>query len=113
MALTLRKPEYTPGEILHNDEEYVLIRTTSAGLWHAIISSLEGDTATVVDARNIWRWRGANTINEISLYGIQPASEGYSRVSEPVEFKTLIGVIDITPCTEAATRRIKECGWAA
>jgi hypothetical protein len=99
-----------PGETISTKK--VLIRTESAGVHHGLLSLFEDGTAWVTNVRRIWRWRGAYTLNELSVDGIEPASEGYSRVSKEIPFILLDKVNEIIPCSDEATASIEQCGWA-
>jgi hypothetical protein len=47
----------------------VIIRTYSAGVHFGELVSQEGKEVVLKNARRIWSWRGANTLNEVSLVG--------------------------------------------
>lgn len=73
-----------------------LIRTYSAGVHVGEIKSQSEDGKAVVltNASRVWRWRGANTLNELSLRG--PEQE-WTRISERVPEITLTEAIEIIP----------------
>jgi hypothetical protein len=89
--------------------KHVIIRTYSAGVHFGILVRHEGREVELLAARRIWRWRGANTLNEVSVTGID---KDWSRVSEPVDRIVLTEAIEIIPATDAAAKSIGECGWA-
>lgn len=64
------------------------------------------------NARRIWRWRGANTLNEVATKGIEGSSNGYTRVSEPISEIMILNQCEELPVTEAAAKSICEAGWA-
>ena len=72
-----------------------LFRTYSAGVHIGEIvpgtESADGRKVTLTNSSRIWRWKGANTLSELSLYG--PAKE-WTRISERVEEITLTEVIE-------------------
>ena len=88
----------------------VLIRTYSAGVHFGILAKHEGREVELRDARRIWSWRGANTLNEIALHGV--AKDG-SRVSEQVARVILTEVIEIIPLTQEAIDSLGAAGWGA
>ena len=107
-------PTSTPGEVVAagSYDNKVLVRTYSAGVHYGTLASVDGTHVRLVNARRVWRWRGANTLHELSLYGLEPGKKGYSRVSEPVPLIDLLEAIEILPCTAGACAAIENCGWA-
>ena len=75
---------------------YVLVRTYSAGVHFGRIVKRDGKEVTLRDARRVWYWKGANTLNELVTNG---AGAG-SKISEPtakILLTEAIEVIDMTP----------------
>lgn len=46
-------------------DQYVVVRTYSAGVHAGELVSQNGKEVTLKNARRIWYWRGANTLHEI------------------------------------------------
>ncbi len=92
--------------------QQVLIRTYSAGVHFGTLAKVSKSHKRVVlnTARRIWSWKGANTLHEISLRGID--KDG-SRVSEPVHEIVLTEAIEILPLTAEAQASLAACGWAS
>jgi len=70
----------------------VIIRTYSAGVHVGVLTEPWGDVnkpVTLKNARRIWKWSGANTLNEISTKGLNRKT---SRISEPVKELQLIPI---------------------
>lgn len=88
--------------------DFVIVRTRNAGVHCG--SLLDANPAGVVlgSARRIWRWRGANTLNELAVRG---ADTGYTRISEPVPVITLLEACEIIPCSEAAAANLSISRW--
>ena len=78
--------------------KFCVIRTHSAGVHTGVVEnvSADGKIVTLRDARRIWRWRGANTLNEIALRGVHLTE--HTRISEPVNRLT------VTECIEKIGR---------
>lgn len=89
-------------------KDFYLIRTYSAGIHCGYISFEDGKTVILNNARRIWRWKDANTLNELSLYGCE---EVYSRISEPVKEIKLTEVIEIILCTDKAEENLTRSRW--
>ena len=86
----------------------VLVRTYSAGVHFGTLVSLSGLQCVLSGARRIWRWKGANTLHEMSLKGVDT---GYSRVSEPVPEIALSEAIEVIPVTEVADSNLSVSRW--
>ena len=93
----------------------VLIRTRSAGVHLGRICSRSGTAVTIEPGSvRIWRWRGANTLNELATRGCDSALQsGYTRISEPSPgVITLTEAIEIIEVTDDASASIRSAGWA-
>lgn len=88
----------------------VLIRTYSAGVHFGTLKSLDGRYATLENATRIWRWRGANTLSELSQKG---PSEEWTRISEPVPEIALTEAIEVIPCSIEASENLARSRWHA
>ena len=88
--------------------QYVIVRTRSAGVHHGILAECAGTAAVLTTARRLWRWRGANTLHEVSLHGIEPGS----RNSEPVAQILLTEAIEVIPCTDEARKTLEVSVWS-
>ena len=90
--------------------KYVLVRTTGAGVHVGRLVSRDGDAVTLTDARRLWRWRGANTLHEVALRGVD---DTFTRLSEPVDEITVLGVHELVTLTEAARANLTRSRWGA
>ena len=87
---------------------YVVVRTYSAGVHVGDLVSRKGKEVTLKNARRIWRWQGANTLNEIALHGVGAGS----RVSEAVPNIVLTEAIEVITASEKAATNLKAATWA-
>ena len=87
---------------------YVVVRTYSAGVHVGVLVKRAGQEVTLTEARRIWRWYGANTLNEIALRGLDA---NRSRVSEPVGEIVLTQAIEIISTTATAEKNLREAKW--
>ena len=87
----------------------VIVRTYSAGVHYGTLVKRVGKEVELADARRIWYWRGANTLHEISLTGLDHKG---SKVSKPVESITLTEAIEIIPCAPAGCTSLDAASWA-
>lgn len=92
----------------HNLGKYVVVRTYSAGVHVGILTGHVGREVSLMSARRIWRWDGANTLNEVSLRGVGDQS----RVSETVREIILLDAIEIIPCAKEGEENLRAAKWA-
>lgn len=90
--------------------QFVVVRCRDAGVHCGVLERQEGREATLTDARRIWRWRGANTLNEVATAGI---SQDYSRVSVPVERIALSETCEVLQASAAARENLSQSRWGA
>ncbi len=89
--------------------EFVLVRCRDAGVHCGILEEWgQGQVVVLIDARRLWRWRGANTLHEIATEG---PSDEYTRISQPVPRIALIDAIEVIPCGEKATKNLRRSRW--
>ena len=83
----------------------VIIRADRAGVFYGTIVRKDGDEVELKDCRRIWYWNGAASISELALSGVK-RRDG-NKFSVVVESITILGVIEIIPCTEEAIKSIE------
>lgn len=76
----------------------VIIRTYSAGVHVGTLKCREGREVVLENARRIYSWQGAFTLNAIALNGIDRKN---SKISLSVPEITLLEAIEIIPVAEA------------
>ena len=91
------------------EKTVVLVRTYSAGVHVGMLVKREGKEVELADARRIWYWKGANTLNEIALKGVGAGS----KISDPVATIMLTEAIELIPVTDEALKAIEKAGWAS
>lgn len=92
--------------VVINGETYVkqvktgslsIIRTYSAGVHIGEVVERAGKEVKLRNARRLWCWHGANTLNEVALHGVD---RNLSRISEivpgPIEITEAIEVIPVS-----------------
>ena len=85
-------------------EQYYIIRADRAGVFFGQIESRNGDEVTMKNVRRIWYWDGANSISQLAVDGT--AKPNNCKFTVTVEQMTILGVIEIIPCTDKATKSI-------
>lgn len=93
--------------------EFVLIRTRNSGVHFGILRRFEivGEIATaeLEGARRLWHWKGARTLNEVSVTGIGRGS----KVSERVDRIIVLGVIEVLFPTQESRANLEAAKWDA
>jgi hypothetical protein len=95
--------EYVPKQTIV--EDYVIIRTQNAGVHAGNLISKEGNEVKLSNARRIWYWSGAASLSQLAVDGTSKPKE--CKFPCEVPEITLLGVIEIIPCTEKAVTSIK------
>ncbi len=75
----------------------VMIRTYSAGVHIGTILSRTGTEVELVNARRLWFWKGAFTLNEVAMKGVDRKE---SRISSAVPSILLTQAVEIIPIAE-------------
>ena len=88
-----------------NNNQYYIIRCNLAGVFFARIKERRGDEADLEECRRIWYWSGAASLSQLATEGVKDPSECKFTVIVPE--MTVLGVIEIIPCTEIAVQCIK------
>ena len=91
-----------------NGHPYVVVRTYSAGVHIGHLLKRDGKEVVLADARRVWFWKGANTLHEIALHGV----EAGSKISESVEQITLTEAIEVITATADAEKNLSAAVWS-
>lgn len=75
----------------------VIVRTYSAGVHIGTLKERNGMEVTLTNARRLWRWEGAFTLNAVATNGVDRTE---SRISCSVPEITLTQAIEIIPVSE-------------
>ena len=99
--------EYIRKDSIKMAENYVIIRTRSAGVFagELVSKSQNGKNVVLNNARRIWYWKGAASLSQLAMEGTNDPNG----CKFPCEVKTieLTEVIEIINCTEKAQTSIK------
>ena len=103
-------PEAELGTVVAKKHPFIgrhcVVRTYSDGVHVGIVRYASGTEALLTNARRIWQWKGAFTLNEVAINGI----ESSSRLSVPVPEIYLSQYISMVPTTELARQTFDKCG---
>lgn len=87
------------------ENQKFIIRCNRAGVFYAEIESRQGDEANLRNARRLWYWDGAASLSQLAMEGVKRPRGCQFTVSVPS--MTVLGVIEVIPCTEDAVRSIE------
>lgn len=85
--------------------QHCIVRTYSAGVHMGTVQSVDGAQVILKDARRLWKWEGAFTLNEVSKSGVSKSS----RIAEVVDTISLSDMIELIPTTEKARKSFEVC----
>ena len=85
------------------NQKYI-IRCDRAGVFYAEINERRGSEADLVNARRLWYWDGAASLSQLATDGVTAPRKCKFTVTVPE--MTVLGVIEIIPCTKAAVESI-------
>ena len=80
----------------------VLVRSYDAGVYFGTLDEMEGETVSLSQVRNIWKWEGASCLSQIAGDGIKGGT-----VSPIVESMVINRVCQIIPLTEEAITNLE------
>ena len=85
--------------------EKVIIRADRAGVFYGELAEKNGNEVKLNNCRRIWYWDGAASISELAVNGVTKPTE--CKFSVVVPSITILGVIEIIPCSEEAIKNIE------
>jgi len=87
-------------------ENYVIVRTCSAGVFAGNLMGRNGKEVVLNNARRIWYWKGAASLSQLAMEGTSDP-DNCKFPCEVAEI-TLTEAIEIIPCTKKAEKSIRE-----
>lgn len=88
-----------------NTQKYI-VRTERAGVFYGEIVARVGQEIVMANVRRIHHWQGATECIGLATSGV--ISPDACRITVPIECMTIIGVIEVLPCTELAFERLEK-----
>lgn len=94
------------------ENQYYIIRCESAGVFFGKIKERRGSEADLTDVRRLWYWDGAASLSQLAMEGVSRPQNCKFTVTVPE--MTVLGVIEIIPCSQNAVDCIKAVAdWRA
>jgi hypothetical protein len=86
----------------------VIVRSDRAGVFFGTLSNYDSATkeAEIRQVRQIWSWRGAASLMQMASEGVRYQDQ--CRFTVTLDSVTVMDVIEILPCTDAAIKNIEE-----
>lgn len=85
-------------------KEKFIVRADRAGVFFGEIASREGSEVVMRNCRRLWYWSGAASLSQLATEGVKNPKA--CKFTVTVEQATVLGVIEIIPCTEKAIKSI-------
>ena len=94
--VVIKGRRYIPADsvVAAEPSDEVIIRTYSAGVHIGTIKSREGQEVVLTNARRLWSWNGALSLNEVAVKGVVRKD---SKITAYVPEITLLQAIEIIP----------------
>lgn len=86
-------------------ETKVIVRADRAGVFYGEIKERNGSEITMTNVRRLWYWDGAASLSELATNGTKKPKNCKFTVTVPE--MTILGVIEIIPCSEKAVGSIE------
>ena len=83
----------------------VIIRADRAGVFFGTLKEKNGNEVTLSDCRRLWCWYGAASLSQLAVEGTKDPKNCKFTIVVPTI--TILGVIEIIPCTEEAVKSIE------
>jgi Domain of unknown function (DUF6948) len=85
--------------------KYVMVRTSSAGVFAGYLKLRKGQEVTLIKARRIWYWDGAASLSQLAQSGTTKPEN--CKFPEPVDEVILLQAIEIITITSLAKKSIE------
>lgn len=83
----------------------VIIRADRAGVFFGTLREKNGNEVVLTDCRRLWYWDGAASISQLAVEGTKKPDN--CKFTMEVPTITILGVIEIIPCTDEAIKSIQ------
>ena len=84
----------------------VIIRADRAGVFFGTLKEKNGSEVVLTDCRRLWYWSGAASLSQLAVEGTKCPNNCKFTLTVPII--SVLGVIEIIPCTDEAIKSIEE-----
>lgn len=88
---------------INKDKKYI-VRSVEAGVFYGNIEEKNGNEVTMTNARCLWYWDGAASLNQLAEEGVKNPRDCKFTISVPE--LTILNVSEILPCSDKAVANI-------
>lgn len=88
-----------------DNNQFCIIRSANAGVFFARVAEHNGGEAVLKDCRRLWYWDGAASLSQLAQEGVKYPQNCKFTVIVPE--MTVLNVIEVIPCSEAAVENIQ------
>ena len=101
----IKNAEKAKEVIKSKGKEYCIVRTYSAGVFAGYYDrKTKGQEGTVLEARRLWYWDGANSLSQLANEGVKnPSNCKFAQIVPEVDLKQ---IIEIIPCSTKCRENI-------
>ena len=85
-------------------KQLVIVRADRAGVFFGEIKERRGSEVDMTNVRRLWYWDGAASLSQLAVDGTSNPNE--CKFTCVVPEMTILGVIEITPCSDKAVKSI-------
>jgi len=90
-----------------SDKKYVIVRTSTAGVFAGELESRTGQEVVLTNARRIWYWSGAASLSQLAVDGTSdPVNCKFPCEVSRVELLQAIEILDVTPQAEKSIKAV-------
>lgn len=88
--------------------KYVIVRSSPSGCWAGTLVEMEGQRATLSDARRLWRWWAAEgvSLSGVAAAGLKKSKISDCRIAVAVETAVIFEVCEVLLATDRARASI-------
>lgn len=84
--------------------KYVIVRDDKAGVFFGILSKKKGTELTLIEVRKIYYWSGANTVEDLAIFGVKNPEN--CKITVKVPLIVLSNFNEILPCSEESIKSL-------
>ena len=87
--------------------KYVIVRTSSAGVFAGELESRSGQEVVLINARRLWYWSGAASLSQLAMSGTShPKACKFPVAVGRVELLQAIEILDVTDAGRASIESV-------
>ena len=86
-------------------EAFYIVRSSQAGVFFGHIAEKRDNEVDMTDVRRLWYWDGAASLSQMAVEGVK--APGNCKFTVTVPSMTILGICEISECSEAAVRSIQ------